>query len=32
MSSFAIWLFLIENPPLLMLAVAITACIMAAKS
>lgn len=27
-----LYLFLIENPPLLMLTVAITACVMAAKS
>lgn len=27
-----IWLFLIENPLFLMLAVAITSCVMAAKS
>lgn len=32
MTAFSVWLFLIENPPLLMLAVAITSCIMAAKS
>lgn len=32
MNAFSVWLFLIENPPLLMLAVAITACVMAAKA
>ena len=32
MTAFTIWLFLIENPPLLMLAVAITSCVMAAKA
>lgn len=32
MSAFTVWLFLIENPPLLCLAVAITACVMAAKA
>lgn len=32
MNAFAFWLFLIENPPLLMLSVAVTSCVMAAKS
>lgn len=32
MSALSLYLFLIENPPLLMLTVAITACIMAAKA